>query len=115
MVRWQDRLLNKLVLDSHFCYVINDPDNLCFEPYIAQHFERTGTVIVSEDDPIVLRLIYEQWLEEQETIPLVIRLSQDSGLIIPHDIEVHAKSLDFHINEVIPELCLLYTSPSPRD
>lgn len=115
MVRWQDRLLNKLVLDSHFCYVINDPDNLCFEPYIAQHFEHTGTVIVSEDDPIVLRLIYEQWLEEQETIPLVIRLSQDSGLIIPHDIEVHAKTLDFHINEVIPELdstVLRYIDPS---
>lgn len=101
-MRWQDKLLNRLVFEAHFCYVINDPDNLCFEPYILQKFESNGVLLVSEDDPIILRQAYEEWLEEGNTNTLIIRLSDDFS--VPFDIHKRSKVVDFHINEVISEI-----------
>jgi hypothetical protein len=114
-MNWQNNLLKKVVLQSNFCYLVRDPDNLCFEPYIAKYFENTGVELVNETDPVLLRLIYEEWLDVKNKSALIVRLDNDE-LTIPYDIESQATLLDFHINEVIPQLeSTVLRCISPKD
>ncbi|WP_108651331.1 BREX-3 system phosphatase PglZ [Dongshaea marina] len=114
-MNWQKRLLEHRVLTESMHYIVHDPDNLCFEPTIADLFEQSGVVFFSETDPMALRLCYEEWLEDGGRSALVIRVVDDQP-VIPYDIESSAIKLDFDISEVIPKLdSSVLRSLSPGD
>lgn len=114
-MNWQNRLATRLALTESIHYIVYDPDNLCFEPTIADMFEQSGAVFFSEADPMALRLCYEEWLEDDERNALVIR-AVDEQLVIPYDIESSAIKLDFDISEIIPKLDVsVLRSLSPID
>jgi hypothetical protein len=101
---WQSKLLSRLDLAAKQCFIISDPEHLCFEPNIAAKFEQDEAVFVDETDPISLRLVYENWLEDKASKALIIRYAEVEDCFIPYDIAKNAISVDFHINEIIPEL-----------
>lgn len=100
---WQKKLVSKIELTERFVYVVQDPDRLCFEPYIADRLEIAGVTLFTESDPISLRMCYEEWLENSITTPFIIRLDNDA-VSVPFDIEVDAIKLDFHISEIISNI-----------
>lgn len=102
-MNWQKSLLEQLALTESIHYIIHDPDNLCFEPIVASLFEQAGATFFSETDPMVLRLCYEEWLEDNDRRALIIRVVGGHPNI-PYDIDSSAIKLDFDITEVIPQL-----------
>ena len=114
-MNWQQRLLKRIALTESLHYIVNDPDNLCFEPTVADQFEQSGSVFFSENDPMALRLCFEQWRDSEVRRALIIRVVDDHP-VIPHDIESSATWLDFDISEVIPNLdAHVLRSLSPKD
>jgi hypothetical protein len=101
---WQSKLLSRLDLAAKQCFIISDPEHLCFEPIIAAKFEQDEAVFVDDTDPISVRLVYENWLEDKASKALIIRYADVEDCLIPFDITKNAISVDFHINEIIPEL-----------
>lgn len=101
---WQSKLLTKLDLTTKQCIIISDPDHLSFEPYIADKFEQAGVVFIDDSDPVSLRLVYENWLDDKESKTLAIRYAETEDIYVPFDIKLKANHIDFHINEIIPEL-----------
>ena len=108
MALWQQSLLNKITLEESFCYLVHDPDNLCSEPFIQQAIQSSPATFVSFDDPVAVRLNYEQWLDSQSAQSsgalILIHDKNDDDQQIPWDIEQQSKALDFHINNIIPEV-----------
>ena len=102
-MNWQEKLTSQMALREPVHYIVNDPDNLCFEPTIADLFGEAGIVLFSDTDPIALRLCFEEWVDGDEQCSLVIRVVDDQPCI-PYDIESSARLLDFDVSEVIPEL-----------
>lgn len=102
-MNWQKRLLAQLALIEPIHYIVHDPDNLCFEPTVLDLFEQAGAVFFSENDPMALRLRYEEWLLDGDRNALIIRVV-DGYPAIPYDIDSSATRLDFDITEVIPQL-----------
>lgn len=102
-MNWQKRLLAQLALIEPIHYIVHDPDNLCFEPTVLDLFEQAGAVFFSENDPMALRLRYEEWLSDGDRNALIIRVV-DGYPAIPYDIDSSATRLDFDITEVIPQL-----------
>lgn len=100
---WQFNLLEQISLTAPVHYIISDPDNLCFEPLIARALEDYGTEIITVEDPIALRLHYEEWFESESRSVLIIRVI-DSNSSIAYDIESSAIKLDFDITQVIPQI-----------
>jgi hypothetical protein len=103
-MNWQDDLLKNLALNDKRCFLIHDPELLCYEPYIANEIEGNNVVLFDGEDPIELRLVYENWLVSQTNNALLIRYSDTDDINIPFDIKHSAKYADFHINEIINEL-----------
>ena len=107
MASWQQTLLNKITLDEPFCYRIHDPDNLCSEPFIQQVIENSPAVMVNYEDPVALRLSYEQWREDCASgicSAFLLIYNRNKDEYLPWDIEQNSKELDFHISNVISEL-----------
>lgn len=107
MASWQQSLLNKLTLEEQFSYLIHDPDNLCSEPVIQQAIQSSPAVMVNYEDPVALRLSYEQWREAcasgtHSAFLLIYNKNIDEHL--PWDIEQNSKPLDFHVSNVIAEV-----------
>ncbi|WP_229626014.1 BREX-3 system phosphatase PglZ [Vibrio parahaemolyticus] len=102
-MRWQDTLIGKIDLFGQILYVIQDPDRLCFEPYIADKLAKANVTLFSESDPVALRMSFEEWCENCDGKPLIIRLddNENNELYIPFDIDRQAIKLDFYIGEVI--------------
>ena len=100
---WQENLVSKIELTERLHYVIQDPDRLCFEPYVTDKLEAAGVTLFTEYDPIALRMCYEEWLESDSITPFIIRLD-DGSSSVPFDIEVDAIKLDFHISEIISNI-----------
>ncbi|MFL9797366.1 BREX-3 system phosphatase PglZ [Vibrio cyclitrophicus] len=114
-MNWQEKLTNQMALTDPVHYIVNDPDNLCFEPAIADLIEQAGVVLFSDTDPIALRLCFEEWLDSDERSALLIRVV-DEQPSIPYDIEFPARRVDFDISEVIPELdATVLRALSPKD
>lgn len=112
---WQEKLTNQMALTEPVHYIVNDPDNLCFEPAIADLIEQDGAVLFSDTDPIALRLCFEEWLDSDERSALLIRVV-DEKPSIPYDIEFSARRVDFDISEVITELdTSVLRALSPKD
>jgi hypothetical protein len=101
---WQRELLNKFDFTAKQCFIISDPENLCFEPFIDAKFEESKIELVDNSDPVSLRLVYESWLENQNSKALIIRCAEMDENNIPFDISLNAQNVNFHINEIIPEL-----------
>lgn len=114
-MNWQEKLTSQMALAEPVHYIVNDPDNLCFEPAIADLIEQTGAVLFSDTDPIALRLCFEEWLDSDERSAILIRVV-DEQPSIPYDIEFSARYLDFDISEVISELdASVLRALSPKD
>lgn len=114
-MNWQEKLTSQMALTEPVHYIVNDPDNLCFEPAIADIIEQAGAVLFSDTDPLALRLCFEEWLDSDECSALLIRVV-DEQPSIPYDIEFSAKRVDFDISEVIPELdASVLRALSPKD
>ncbi|CAK3386501.1 BREX-3 system phosphatase PglZ [Vibrio crassostreae] len=114
-MNWQEKLTSQMALTEPVHYIVNDPDNLCFEPAIADLIELAGAVLFSDTDPLALRLCFEEWLDSDECNALLIRVV-DEQPSIPYDIESSAKRVDFDISEVLTELdASVLRSLSPKD
>ncbi|WP_318516284.1 BREX-3 system phosphatase PglZ [Photobacterium leiognathi] len=114
-MNWQEKITSQVALAEPVHYIVNDPDNLCFEPAIADLIEQAGAVLFSDTDPIALRLCFEEWLVSDERSALLIRVV-DEQPSIPYDIEFSARRVDFDISEVIPELdASVLRALSPKD
>lgn len=114
-MNWQEKLTSQMALVEPVHYIVNDPDNLCFEPAIADLIEQANAVLFSDTDPIALRLCFEEWIDSDERSALLIRVV-DEQPSIPYDIEFSAKRVDFDISEVIPELdASVLRALSPKD
>ncbi|MCI2285142.1 BREX-3 system phosphatase PglZ [Colwellia sp. MSW7] len=101
---WQKELLGKLDFNAKQCFIISDPEHLCFEPLIAERFEQAEVELVDDSDPISLRFIYESRLEKNNNKALIITCAEIEDNYIPFDITFNATNINFHINEIIPEL-----------
>ena len=104
MSSWQQSLLNKLALNESLCYTIHDPDQLCLEPFIQQHIQSSPAVIVRFEDPVALRLSYEQWRQRRPGAFLLVYNKNDEEQSLPWDIQQAGKALDFHISHFISEV-----------
>lgn len=80
-MNWQEKLTNQMALVEPVHYIVNDPDNLCFEPVIADLIEQAGAVLFSDIDPIALRLCFEEWLDSDERSVLLIRVVDEQPSI----------------------------------
>ena len=101
---WQTELLTKLDFNAKQCFIISDPEHLCFEPFITEQFEKAEVELVDDRDPISLRFVYETWLEGNSSKALIITCAEVEDNYIPFDISSNAININFHINEIIPEL-----------
>ena len=101
---WQSELLSKLDFTAKQCFIISDPENLCFEPFIDAQFEESKIELIDDSDPVSLRFVYENWLEDQNSKALIIRCAEIDENYIPFDITLNAQNVNFQINEIIPEL-----------
>ncbi|HDY85180.1 hypothetical protein LCGC14_0467800 [marine sediment metagenome] len=103
-MQWQDRLLNKLALNESLCFVINDPDRICYEPHISNAIKQSKAIIFDDVDPIALHLIYEEWLEKESGGAFLFRYSDINEINIPYELLRKSKIVDFHISEVIEDI-----------
>lgn len=104
MSSWVKELISNLNLDGAFVYLLDDPDGLCYEPYIASFFQDKRAVLIDEADPLAIRLTYEEWRRENNQVSLIIRISDNSSHSIPFDIALHAKRRSFNLAEICPEI-----------
>ncbi|HCG8167973.1 TPA: BREX-3 system phosphatase PglZ [Vibrio parahaemolyticus] len=102
-MRWHESLLNKLAMNERLIFIIHDPFGLCFEPVIAKEISESGASFWDANDPIALRLLFEEWSEGVAQRALIIRIS-DKDSYLPFDIVQKAKMVDFHIGQLIPSL-----------
>ena len=107
MASWQQTLLNKVALEEQFSYLIHDPDNLCSEPVIQQAMQNSPAVMVNYEDPIALRLSYEQWREACDSgthSAFILIYNRNVDEHLPWDIEQSSRELDFHVSNIIAEV-----------
>lgn len=102
-MRWHESLLNKLAMNERLIFIIHDPFGLCFEPVIAKEISESGASFWDANDPIALRLLFEEWSEGVAQSALIIRIG-DKDSYLPFDIVQKAKMVDFHIGQLIPSL-----------
>ena len=101
---WQEGLLNKLALNESLCFVINDPDRICYEPYISKAIEQSNATFFDDIDSIALHLSYEAWLAKKNAGAFLVRCSNINEINIPYELFRNSKTIDFHISEAIEDI-----------
>jgi len=111
---WREQILRHFTRElSHLCpvTVVQDPDGLFGESGIVEALKAAGFTVWTFDDPLALRLVYEQSFRatrsEQEPQAFVIAVPSDAA-VVPFDLLQAAREsgrvIDCGISQVFPTL-----------
>ncbi|NLS44502.1 MAG: BREX-3 system phosphatase PglZ [Firmicutes bacterium] len=110
MDNWRTQLLNKFMLHVSPLIIVADPDNLLLEEQLLHGINAKGFDLVSFDDPIAFRYLYEskyrsQWEGAGEHYRgLIIRTESYELNLLPYDLLQTGQQLSFNLGQLFPNL-----------
>ena len=105
---WRDQLLDELMIPINKLTLVSDPDNLLLEEIMLQRISEIGYELLSFEDPIAFRFIYESkfrsfWDNGKQPEPIVIvRLDKNNLNTLPYDLLSIGRRLAFSLGDLFP-------------
>ncbi len=122
MVNWRDRILEKFLPNVARLTLVADPDSLLPEADISQEIQARGFEILSYEDAISFRFIYESRYRSQHqrknlSYLVVLVHSQSSDLqLLPYDLlQESDRTLSFGLRELFPKLSYVVLNALDRN
>ncbi|MFW6030101.1 MAG: BREX-3 system phosphatase PglZ [Halanaerobiales bacterium] len=109
MSNWRKQILEKFIPNLSNLYIVADPDNLLVDEGILQSIGEKGFNIITFQDPIAFRYIYEtkyrsKWdtINEESNL-LIVRHELDNLKELPYDLLNKGLQLSFTLIDLFPE------------
>lgn len=110
MFSWRDTLLERIPRSDARLMVIADPDGLLREEEVAAAIVGRGYDLLTFDDPVAFRYIYESryrepWRQGASPSPaLIVRIDQPELRSLPYDLLVDGRQLKLSLQDFAPWL-----------
>jgi hypothetical protein len=107
---WHDQILKEFPTDIARFTLVADPDGLLTEEGVVTGLRERGFDIITFDDPIAFRYVYEskyrsRWdHDESATLVVVLRASAHVWREMPYDLLQIGRRLAFSLSELFPNL-----------
>jgi hypothetical protein len=110
MNNWRSRILDEITLQVSRLFLVADPDRLLMEEGILQEIRARGFDVVSFQDSVEFRYVYEskyraRWdLCEGADLALVVRSDSGDFNVLPWDLVQSGRRLMFSLGDLLPNL-----------
>lgn len=104
MASWRDAVLRHFPSPADNLILAADPDGLLREEQVLAVLGARGYDVLTFDDPIAFRYVYESRHRRQQGVALIVRTDQPDVRSLPYDLLTDGRHLILGLHDLMPSL-----------
>jgi len=104
MTTWRDLVLLYFRPPATHLSLVADPDGLLLEEQVLAALNARGCDLLTLDDPIAFRYLYETRYRDQPAPALIVRTGQADVRELPYDLLQAGRRLNLTLHDLCPQL-----------